>query len=98
MALLVDHLDNYIFSGVPSNAVWDLIKAAWQKASQKSWEDLYLDAFQAAVDEARSRLSAYAENGEVALDRSALSKALHYNLDAVVDTLPFSRLSSDLIL
>jgi hypothetical protein len=95
MALIVNLLDKYIFSGIPSNAAWDLIKIAWEKASQKSWEELYLDAFQAATEEAQLRLAAYVEEGQVTVDRSALSKALHHDLGAAVDTLPFSRLSSD---
>jgi hypothetical protein len=95
MAFLINLLDNYIFSGVPSNAAWDLIKVAWEKASQKSWEELYLDAFQVAVDEVRPRLAAYAEEGEVALDRSALSKVLHHDLGTAVGALPFSKLSSE---
>jgi len=95
MALLADLLDKYIFSGVPSNAVYDLIKVAWEKANHRSWEDLYLDAFQEALDEIRPRLAAYTESGDVALDRLALSKALHYDLGVAVDALPFSKLSSE---
>ena len=56
MALLADLLDKYIFSGVPSNAAYDLIKTAWEKANHRSWEDLFLDAFQEALDEMRPRL------------------------------------------
>lgn len=91
--ILLDVLDKYIFSGVPSNAVWDLIKTTWERANRKSWEDLYLDAFQAALDEARPLLAAYTREGEVALDRLALSEALHHDLGTDVEALPFSKLS-----
>src|ERR687885_2566577 len=84
-----------VVSGCPSNAVWDLVKVAWTKTHQTSWEELYLEAFQQAVDEARPRLRRYSDGDEPDLDRAALSKALHQDLSAHVDTLPYSRLSSD---
>ena len=65
MANLIHLLDRYI-SGVSSNAVYDVIKAAWQKAHQKSWEEMYLDTFEAAIEEARPRLQRYCgDDGEV---------------------------------
>lgn len=93
MSLVI--LLDYILSGVPSNAVWDLIKSAWQKATGKSWEDLYLEAFEDVVNKSISRLSTYSDDGEVSLDRSELSAALHYDLGISVDALPFSTMSNE---
>jgi len=95
MSTLLDALNSYLFAGIPSNAVWDLIKVAWEKASRKSWEELYLDAFRSAVDEMRPNLVRYVEDGEICLDREMLSKALHHDLGIAVSTLPFSQLSDD---
>lgn len=96
MASLIHLLDNYIFSGVPSNAVYDVIKMAWEKINQKSWEDMYLDAFEAAVEEARPCLQRYCgDDGEVGLDTGALSKTLHRDLYVGPGNLTLSTLSTD---
>lgn len=94
MTTLLGLLDKYVLAPVLSQAARELMRTAWEKAHHRSWEGMYLDAFEAAVDEVRPRLAAYAEGGEVALDRSALSKALHRDLGTAVDTLPLSRLSN----
>lgn len=95
MPRLLDLLDQYIFGGIPSNAVYDLIKISYEKANCRSWEDLFLDAFQTAVDEARPSLERrYAIDGEVGLNREALSKLLRYNLRINVETSLLSALRS----
>jgi hypothetical protein len=94
MAPLIDQLDKYIFSGVPSNAAWDLIKIAWEKANQRGWEDLYLDAFGAALADARPHLVKYAD-GEISLDRETLYRVLHQDLGAAVSAMPLSALTDE---
>jgi formylglycine-generating enzyme required for sulfatase activity len=94
MALLIDLLDKYIFSGVPSNAAWDLIKAGWQKITERTWEDLYLDAFEQALKDERPRLERYAD-GEISLDRKTLHDVLHRDLGAAVSAMPLSVLTDE---
>lgn len=96
MPTLLVILDKLIFSGVPSNATWDLIKMAWSRANNRAWEDLYLDAFQSVLDEERSRLMKYAgDDGEISLNRQDLARLLHYDLGANVDSMTLSSLSNE---
>ena len=67
-------------ASVGTNALWDAIKVGWERVTRKSLEELYLDAFEAAVDEQRPRLERYARDGEVALPREALAAVLHRDL------------------
>lgn len=94
MTTLLDILDNYIFSGVPSNAAWDLIKFAWEKANEKGWEELYLEAFQLAISEEHSRLAHYAD-GDIDLDEEALRRTLHQDLTVAVDSMSVSDLAAE---
>jgi len=94
MALLIDLLDKYIFSGVPSNAAWDLIRSIWEKVNERSWEDLYLDAFEAALRDARPRLKKYSDD-EVSLDRQVLRRTLHQDLAVSVSAMPLSALADE---
>lgn len=81
MSILKDLLDSTFFSGVPSNAVWDLMKFGWSKVTEKSWEDLYLEAFQQALNDTRPLLSKYAaSDGEIGISEDALQKALRRDL------------------
>ncbi|MFZ2489706.1 MAG: NB-ARC domain-containing protein, partial [Anaerolineae bacterium] len=89
----LDLLDKYIFSGVPSNAVYDLLKAGWQKVNERAWEDLYLDAFEAALQDERPRLARYAD-GEITLGREELHRTLHYELATSIASMPLSELTS----
>ncbi|MGB0383982.1 MAG: hypothetical protein ACPGWR_04080 [Ardenticatenaceae bacterium] len=93
MSTLISILDSRFFTGVPSNAVYDLIKASWQQVQQRSWEELYLDAFQAAVEEAQPHLERYVKDGEISLNRAELHNALHRDLSVSVDALPLSKLT-----
>src|SRR2546425_3905958 len=96
MALLTDLLGNILFPGVPSNAVYDLIKVVWNKATNKAWEDLYLDAFQHALKQSKPYLKKYSGEGDdIPVDRDALSNILHWDLGAAVDTWSYSQLSTD---
>ncbi len=81
MSLLIELLDKYIFSGVPSNAAYDLIKAAWAKTHEKPWDLLYIQAFKQAVRETQPILAKYTNvEGQVGLDEAALLQALHHDL------------------
>src|SRR5260370_25927862 len=96
MPLLSDLLDSAFFSGVPSNATYDIIKAAWKKATDRSWEDLYLDAFQAALNEEKPHLEKYTrEGGDIALDRQSLFQLLHQDLAVAPENLTYSQLSNN---
>jgi major membrane immunogen (membrane-anchored lipoprotein) len=94
MISLVGLLDKYIFAGVPSNAAYDLLKAAWGKAHAKSWEASYVESFQQAVkDEAKTLAKYTGRGGEVELNDAELAKALHRDLAVDPAILPFSALS-----
>lgn len=95
MASLFDLLD-LVFSGIPSNAAYDLIKVAWKKATGKTWNDLYLDSFQAALSKMSDRLAKYtSEGGAVRLERQRLETLLNQDLGAGVNVTTYSALSSE---
>ncbi len=91
---LLSLFDKYIFSGVPSSAAWDLTKATWEKLNQRSWKELYLDAFESALVDERPRLQKYA-GGEISLSRETLHRALHQDLAAAVYKMPLSSLTDE---
>jgi beta-glucosidase-like glycosyl hydrolase len=94
MPSFLDVVSGYAFSGVPSNAVYDLIKKAWQTITHKTWEELYLSAFQAALEESRPYLVRYVrDDGVIAIERADLQQILHRELG--IDTTTFSELNSD---
>lgn len=94
MPLLKDLLNSQLFSGVPSNAVWDLIKVTWEKVTARGWEDLYLDAFEASLAADRPRLAKYAD-GDISLDRETLRRVLHQDLVAPVASLGVGKLTDE---
>lgn len=94
MSTLLSILDKYIASGVPSNAAWDMIKAAWVELSKRSWEDIYLDAFESAIKELEPQLKRYSD-GYVSLSRKDITRILHQKLSAPVDLMAASELSDD---
>jgi hypothetical protein len=91
---LLGAISSYIFFGVPSNAAWDIIKLAWEKANEKDWEEIYLEAFQAAVAEMRPSLARYAD-GDIGLDEKSLRQALHRDLQAAVDVTSVGDLTAE---
>lgn len=97
MSSLISFLDSYIFAGIPSNFVWDLIKKAWEKANEKTWDDLYIDSFITAFEILRPNFSKYAD-GDIRLDKQQLQKTLNQNLQINTDTKGLSVLTSDAFL
>jgi len=94
MSSFLDIFSGYAFSGVPSNAVYDLIKRAWQTITHETWEELYLSAFQIALEESRPYLVRYAiDGGVIEIERAELQQILHRDLD--ISTVTFSELGSD---
>lgn len=79
-------LDQYLFAGIPSNAAWDFIKAAWAKTTARNWDELYLEAFDQAFEEQKPILAKYGD-AEIALDRAALHEVLHQDVAAAGKTL-----------
>jgi hypothetical protein len=94
MTTLLDMLDKHIFSGLPSKAAWELIKTAWEKANEKSWEELYYEAFQLALVEERPRLARYAD-GDIGLDKDTLHRVLHQDLLAPVNAMSVTDLAGE---
>jgi len=55
--ILLDLLSSAMFSGVPSNTVYDVLKGGYRKfKQQKPLEEMYLDAFVSAIDESKPQL------------------------------------------
>lgn len=94
-ATLLGTLGEYVFSGVPSNATWDLIKLVWVRWQSKGWEDLYLDAFQLALERERPFLEKYAHEGDISLDRERLLDVLKQQLIASPETTAYTKLIDD---
>lgn len=96
MQTLLGWLTEYLLGGVPSNFVHDAAKGAWQKITARSWEDLYLDSFQQAVQESKVQLQKYSvENGEINLSREVLQRVLRQHLGVAIHVEPFSALSNE---
>lgn len=93
MTSFLSILENHLFSGVPSNMVWDLIKLAWEKANRKTLEELFIDAFLSSVKIMRPIFSKYAD-GEIELDPEELSRLLHQDLRLEIDTKGLSALTN----
>jgi hypothetical protein len=82
---LLEALINVLFAKTPSEAVKNALKAAVDQvpsgATQPTWEQLVLQAFDAAVEAMRPQLQRYASpDGEVGLDRERLRAALQGDL------------------
>jgi hypothetical protein len=95
MVSLLDLLNGNIFAGITGNFAWELVKKAWEKANDKSWEELYIESFKAAVKEDKPRLKRYTSDGDVELDSTQLSRALRQDLLIPVEATTYSTLSTD---
>ena len=95
VATPLEALASLAFGGVVSGGTWDLVKAGWATLRQRSWEDLYLDAFTQAFNDMHSEFERYAEGGEIRFDRSAFQKLLHQNLVLDVGGLSLSDATRD---
>ncbi len=69
-------LDEYIFTGVTGNAAWAAIKTAWEVATKKSWEQIYLDAFPKALAASKEQPRKYTDGAEPLLNGAALQRAI----------------------
>lgn len=90
---LVGILNGY-FLEVRGNALWDITKSIWSEVTKRDWEELYLDAFEAALAADRERLAKYGD-GLISLPRKELRRILHQELAVPVSTLSMSQLTSD---
>ena len=88
-------LEAYIFTGITGNTAYDLIKSGWVAITNKSWEQLYIDAFQSAIEEQRENLAKYTDNGDIHIDTSHIRKALHQDLDMPIDLGTMTALTDD---
>jgi tetratricopeptide (TPR) repeat protein len=96
MSLFIDGFADLAFSGVPSSAVYDVLKQLWQKMSKRDWNNLFLDAFEQVIRDEQPRLQQYVKgDGDIDIDRGALSKILHQELDQDVLSPRYSELTND---
>jgi hypothetical protein len=80
-SVVLDLINSAVFSGVPSNAVYDVLKTGYFKLKpQKSLDEMYLDAFKVAVEQSKPYFSKYSLDGVVVIDREELRRALHADL------------------
>jgi tetratricopeptide (TPR) repeat protein len=95
VASLIALLTENIFAGVTGNLAWEIVKKAWEKATEKSWDELFVQAFKAAAKEEKSRLKKYAIDGDVSLDSTQLSQALHQEITVAKGVTLYSSLNTD---
>lgn len=95
MSSLLSLLGTYVFAGIPSNAAYDAVKVAIAQVQQRSWAELFLDAFQQAVEQERPRLAQHARSGEVMLDRQELERVLQTDLNVYLPVATLSTLTND---
>lgn len=51
MENILEGLLSLAFSGIPSNAVYDGVKAIWAAAASKTWEELLTETFREVICE-----------------------------------------------
>jgi len=89
--------DKCISSGIPSNAAWDLIKYAYEKLTERSWEELYLEAFKEALRAESRFLRKYTSSAddEISLPSDELKRILHYRLAVPIPLMSYSELTEE---
>lgn len=86
-------LQNYFFSGVTGNVVYNVLKKFWQQRFRKDLEELYLDAFEEAVTYQQDHFKKY--EGLNKLDREGVRQTLRANVASNLDQTSLSDLSED---
>lgn len=69
-----------VLPGLFSKAAWELVEKAWRTVRRKPLEELYVESFLTAVEDARPRLARYTRDGEVSVDQAALRDSLRTTL------------------
>ena len=96
MAPFLGILEAYIFTGIIGNAAYDVVKSGWVAATNKTWEQLYINAFQAALkDQYENLAKKYGDNGDIYLDESQIRKALYQDLEMPIDLGAMTALTDD---
>ena len=98
MTTPIELIGKSVFLGPLTDAAWEVAKRAWEALTQKPLEELYVEAFQRAVDNARPRLTRHARDGEVELDQPGLRQVLRMDLGASRGSVSPSSASSELFL
>ncbi|MGH9755166.1 MAG: NB-ARC domain-containing protein, partial [Blastocatellia bacterium] len=88
---ILGHLSAYIFTGVTGNTSYDLLKTLYEKSANKSWEDLYIDAFQTAVEQFSPSLPSLKG---VTPDREAIAAILRQDVGEVIEGSSYTTLQS----
>lgn len=79
---MLGFITNTLFPGVITNAAWDAIKFAWDKVSDRSFEELYIESFSDALDEFKPHLQKYGD-GEISIDQDSIKKALVISISGI---------------
>jgi formylglycine-generating enzyme required for sulfatase activity len=85
-----------VLPGIDSTVGYDLLKAAWERYTQHSWQKLYLDAIQLACDEAKPILARYVGTDDgITLNQDALLQVLRQDFSTAPEAQPHSKLPLD---
>ena len=75
-----------VFLGVTSSAAWDSLKTVWSRLSGKTWQQLYLQSFQEALNDYQAELVAKGRfDVDVQLDSIRLTEVFQYDLGSLDD-------------
>ncbi|NMC84433.1 MAG: hypothetical protein GYA58_04020 [Anaerolineaceae bacterium] len=87
-------IDSFLLSGVGSNIAHDIIKSAWEKISQKTWEEMYINSFRDAFNDMRPQLYRYAD-GDISINSDEIQKLFRQDFHMSVDIESLSALSAE---
>ena len=74
---MLELLTQAIFTGVPTNAAYDLLKAGWRRWQKSPLEALYLKSFEHALEDMKPSLARYSsDDGDIALNIEQLKSLL----------------------
>jgi hypothetical protein len=95
MSVLWELINTYLFTGVTGNTAYDALKIGLDTVLQKDWEELYLDAFQRAIEQEKQLLTKYSDNGQVELSTEDLKRVIREEIAFPIKEIRISALSSD---
>ncbi|HEX9987885.1 MAG TPA: HEAT repeat domain-containing protein [Chloroflexia bacterium] len=90
---MADFFTASALSGVIGNSAHDWVKAQVRQFTQKSWEELYMQAFKDTTRENSKWITKRHGQGVTTLNIEELHNTLHQDLQANIDAMSFSELS-----
>ncbi|MBD2414782.1 hypothetical protein FACHB389_31705 [Nostoc calcicola FACHB-389] len=93
--ILIHLLTRQMLPGISTDCLHDIILKTWENNYQKYRENLYLDAFQQAVEEEERLLASSTSNSLILIDRTVFLELLQQNLNRLTDRQPYNTLEGD---